>query len=79
MVFCGDLMHVAAVQFADPSVTFAYDADPKSAAPQRKKIYADAAAKGYYLACAHVSFPGIGHLRKAGAGYDWVPVNYSNK
>lgn len=79
MVFCGDLMHVASVQFADPAVTIKFDSDPKAAGPQRQKLYADAAAKGYYVAFAHVSFPGIGHLRKAGAGYEWNPVNYSNK
>lgn len=79
MVFGGDLMHVAAVQFADPSVTIQFDTDSKTAAPQRKKLYADAAAKGYYLAFSHVSFPGIGHVRKAGAGYEWLPVNYTNK
>jgi glyoxylase-like metal-dependent hydrolase (beta-lactamase superfamily II) len=79
LVVCGDLMHVAAVQFADPSVTIQFDTDAKAAAPERKKLYADAAAKGYYLAFAHVSFPGIGHVRKAGAGYEWLPVNYTNK
>ncbi|HMG23014.1 MAG TPA: MBL fold metallo-hydrolase [Kofleriaceae bacterium] len=79
MVFGGDLMHVAAVQFADPSVTIQFDSNPKAAAPERKKLYADAAAKGYFLAFSHVSFPGIGHVRKAGAGYEWVPVNYTNK
>jgi glyoxylase-like metal-dependent hydrolase (beta-lactamase superfamily II) len=79
MVFCGDLMHVAAVQFADPSVTIQFDSDPKAAAPQRKKLYADATAKGYYVAFAHVSFPGIGHVRKEGGGYEWIPVNYTNK
>jgi glyoxylase-like metal-dependent hydrolase (beta-lactamase superfamily II) len=79
LVVCGDLMHVAAVQFPDPSVTIQFDSDSKAAAPQRKKIYADAAAKGYYLAFAHVSFPGIGHVRKDGGGYAWIPVNYTNK
>jgi glyoxylase-like metal-dependent hydrolase (beta-lactamase superfamily II) len=79
MVFCGDLMHAAAVQFADPSVTIQFDADPKAAAPQRQKLYADATAKGYYVAFTHVSFPGIGHVRKEGTGYEWVPVNYTNK
>jgi glyoxylase-like metal-dependent hydrolase (beta-lactamase superfamily II) len=79
MVFCGDLMHVAAVQFADPSVTIQFDSDSKAAAPQRQKLYADAAAKGYYVAFTHVSFPGIGHVRKEGSGYEWIPVNYSNK
>ena len=79
LVVCGDLMHVAAVQFPDPSVTIQFDADSKAAAPQRKKLYADASAKGYFVAFAHVSFPGIGHIRKEGAGYEWIPVNYTNK
>ena len=78
LVVWGDLMHVAAVQFAMPSVTIAFDTDPKAAAPMRMKNYADAAQKGYYAAIAHVSFPGIGKLRADGKGYDWLPVNYSS-
>lgn len=79
LVFCGDLLHVAAVQFIDPSVTIQFDSDPKVAAPQRKKLLADAAAKGYFLAFAHVSFPGIVQIRKEGGGYEPVPVNYTNQ
>ena len=29
------------------------------------------------LGAAHISFPGIGHVRSAGKGYDWIPANYS--
>ena len=72
-------MHVAAVQFGDPSVTIQFDSDSKAAAAQRKKVYADAAAKGYYVGVAHISFPGLGRLRAEGSGYVWVPVNYSTK
>jgi glyoxylase-like metal-dependent hydrolase (beta-lactamase superfamily II) len=79
MVFWGDLMHVAAVQFGDPSVTIQFDTDSRAAAPQRKKAYADAAARGYYVAVAHISFPGIGRIRADGAGYEWIPVNYTTK
>jgi len=75
----GDLMHVAAVQFPDPAVTIAFDTDSKAAMPQRKKAYADAAKNGYYVAVAHVSFPGIGKLRTDGKGYRWLPANYSTK
>jgi hypothetical protein len=32
---------------------------------------------GWYAAVAHVSFPGIGRLRADGAGYRWMPVEYS--
>ena len=77
LVLWGDLMHVAAVQFAEPSVTIKFDTDPKSAAAQRKRAYADAARKGYWVAAAHLSFPGIGHLRAEGNGYVWVPANYA--
>ena len=76
LVVWGDLMHVAAVQFVQPSVTIAFDSDPKAAAPARIKNYADAAKKGYFVAVTHVSFPGIGQLRADGKGYDWVPANY---
>ena len=76
MVVWGDLMHVAAVQFAMPEVTIQFDSDSKAAAPQRQQNYADAASKGYYVAVAHVSFPGIGQLRADGSGYQWVPANY---
>ena len=76
LVVWGDLMHVAAVQFAMPSTTIQFDTDSKAAAPQRRKNYADAAKKGYFVAVAHVSFPGIGQLRADGKGYEWVPANY---
>ncbi len=77
MAFWGDIMHVAAVQFADPSVTIQYDVDAKAAAAQRAKAYADAARQGYTVAVDHVSFPGLGRLKAQGKGYTWVPVNYS--
>jgi glyoxylase-like metal-dependent hydrolase (beta-lactamase superfamily II) len=78
LVLWGDLMHVAAVQFALPATTIAFDVDSKAAAPQRQKQYTEAAKQGYYVGVAHVSFPGIGKLRADGKGYDWVPVNYTS-
>ena len=79
LVVWGDVMHAAAVQFPDPSITIAFDTDSKLAGPVRKKAFADAAKAGYWVAIAHVAFPGIGHLRAEGKGYRWVPVNYSSK
>jgi glyoxylase-like metal-dependent hydrolase (beta-lactamase superfamily II) len=76
MVFWGDLMHVAAVQFENPSITIQFDTDSRPAAVQRRKAYAEAAAQGYLVAGAHISFPGVGRLRSQGSGYVWLPVNY---
>jgi glyoxylase-like metal-dependent hydrolase (beta-lactamase superfamily II) len=73
----GDLMHVAAVQFENPAVTIQFDTDSKAAASQRKKAYADAARNGYMIGATHLSFPGLGHLRAAGSGYTFVPLNYT--
>ena len=77
LVLWGDLMHVAAVQFPEPSVTIQFDTDSKAAALQRKRAYAAAAKQGYLVGSAHLSFPGLGHLRAEGKGYAFVPVNYS--
>ncbi len=78
IVFWGDVMHVAAVQFANPSIAIAFDTDSKAAVPARAKAYAEAAKQGYFVAIAHVSFPGIGQLRAEGKGYHWLPVNYQS-
>ena len=77
LVLWGDLMHVAAVQFDEPSVTIQFDIDPKAAAAQRRKAYAEAAKQGYWVGAAHLSFPGLGHLRSEGKRYVWVPANYA--
>jgi glyoxylase-like metal-dependent hydrolase (beta-lactamase superfamily II) len=79
LVLWGDLLHVAAVQFAEPSVTIQFDSDSKAAAAQRKKAFADAAKQGYWVGAAHVSFPGIGHVASEGKGYVYFPANYTTK
>ena len=77
LVLWGDLMHVAAVQFATPAVTIAFDTDQKAALAQRRKAFADAAKQGYFIGASHLSFPGIGHLSAQGAGYSFQPTNYT--
>ena len=78
LVLWGDTMHVAALQFPDPSLTDNYDADAAAGTAQRKKIFADVAEHRYWVAGAHLSFPGIGHLRSTGAGYTYVHANYTS-
>ena len=77
LVLWGDLIHVAAVQFDEPSVTIAFDSESKAAAVQRKAAYADAAKSGYIVGAAHLAFPGLGRVRANGKAYTWVPLNYS--
>jgi glyoxylase-like metal-dependent hydrolase (beta-lactamase superfamily II) len=76
LVLWGDLMHQAAVQFLDPSVTMAFDTDQSEAAKQRRRVYAAAAKEKHWVGASHLPFPGIGHLRAEGKGYVYVPANY---
>jgi glyoxylase-like metal-dependent hydrolase (beta-lactamase superfamily II) len=80
LVLWGDLMHVAAVQFPDPAAFVKFDTDTKAAVAVREKAFADAAAYGFWVGAAHLSFPGIGHLRGnvGSSGYIFVPINYSS-
>jgi glyoxylase-like metal-dependent hydrolase (beta-lactamase superfamily II) len=77
LVLIGDLIHVAAVQLEQPAVTIGFDSDAKAAGAERKLAFDAAAKGGYLLGAAHVQFPGLGHVRAAGKGYQWVPVNYT--
>lgn len=73
----GDLVHVAAVQMDNPSITISFDSDGRSAYASRKKEFDAAAKGGYLIAGAHLPFPGMGHLQIQGKGYRWIPVNYT--
>lgn len=76
LMLWGDLIHAAAVQFDNPSITVHFDSDSKTARAERETAFAAAAKDGYLIGAAHLSFPGLGYLRSAGKGYVWMPVNY---
>jgi glyoxylase-like metal-dependent hydrolase (beta-lactamase superfamily II) len=76
LVLWGDLIHGKDAQFHSPDIAIQYDVDEGAAAEQRKAAMADAAAKGYLVGAAHISFPGIGRVVADGRSYQWLPVNY---
>ena len=77
MVILGDLVHNHAVQFARPETAFEYDNDRKQAVMARKQIFALAAKDKLLVGGMHLPFPGIGHIRKEGKAFAWVPVEFS--
>jgi glyoxylase-like metal-dependent hydrolase (beta-lactamase superfamily II) len=77
LVLLGDLIHVGAVQFDHPEVTIGFDSDAKAAAAARAKVFQAVAKDGALVGVSHLSFPGLGHLRSNGKGYQWVPVAYT--
>ncbi|WP_308418606.1 MBL fold metallo-hydrolase [Chitinimonas arctica] len=77
MLVVGDLIHVAAVQLDKPEITVTFDSRAKEAAAMRQKVFAQAAKDGVIVAATHIQFPGMGRLKKSGAGYQWLPVNFT--
>jgi glyoxylase-like metal-dependent hydrolase (beta-lactamase superfamily II) len=78
LLLWGDIVHVAAVQFDSPAVTIGYDVDVADAEREHWRQFADAADKGYLIGGAHISFPGLGRVRRDGERtYTYVPLNYS--
>lgn len=79
IVFIGDTVHAAAIQLVEPAVTITFDQNQRRARAVRQQALARFAAEGTLLAAPHISFPGVGRVRRDGAGYRWIPVNYSDR
>ncbi|HYP85026.1 MBL fold metallo-hydrolase [Variovorax sp.] len=73
----GDLVHYHAVQFARPAASYEVDADRAEAIRARRAMLQRSAAEGWWVAGAHLPFPGLGHVRPEGKAYAWVPAEYS--
>ncbi|OYD60512.1 UNVERIFIED_ORG: metallo-beta-lactamase superfamily protein [Burkholderia sp. CF145] len=76
LLLWGDIVHVAAVQFADPGVTIGYDVDRTEAEQEHWRVFGDAARHRYMIGGAHLPFPGLGHVRSSGdRSYAFVPLS----
>lgn len=76
LMLWGDLIHVGAVQFPQPDIAIQFDVDSEQAVKARAKAFSEADDTGYWVGAAHLSFPGLGHLKAAEEGYEFVPANY---
>jgi glyoxylase-like metal-dependent hydrolase (beta-lactamase superfamily II) len=76
LLIAGDIVHIPALQFPRPDWSIALDVDPQAAAATRCRVLDAAAADGEMLTGMHFSFPGFGHVRRVGAGFRVVPVQW---
>ncbi|WP_454060412.1 MBL fold metallo-hydrolase [Elizabethkingia ursingii] len=77
MYFWGDLVHMEGLQFVEPTLENHFDVDHKSGIENREKYYDDAAKNNYLIGASHISYPGMGRVRKEGSKYVWYPVPFS--
>jgi glyoxylase-like metal-dependent hydrolase (beta-lactamase superfamily II) len=75
LLIFGDIIHCAALQFADPERSVAFDTDPPLALANRKKVLDMVATDRTLFTGGHLPFPALGHAtRAAGGGYVYVPL-----
>ncbi len=74
ILFCGDLIHVPAAQFARPELTWAYDDNQSIACATRIRLLQEASNTHSWLAGAHMAKPGIGRIVEEGSGYALLPI-----
>jgi glyoxylase-like metal-dependent hydrolase (beta-lactamase superfamily II) len=73
-LFFGDVVHVPALQFANPSFSWGYDDDQQTARATRLRVFHDAAEAGTWIAGAHLGWPGIGQVRRNDGTYAYQPA-----
>ncbi len=79
ILFWGDTIHAQRVQLPHPEVTVVFDIDPAAAAPTRNELLSRLARGDVVIAGPHMLFPGLGRLHKAGSGYIWAPVSFTDQ
>lgn len=72
----GDIVHLHPAQFSHPDVAVGSDTNKPQAVTTRKALFERAASEKLVVAGSHLPFPGLGHIRKDGAGYVWLPVTF---
>ncbi len=79
ILFVGDIVHAAALQFPEPDECAAYDRDKEQAVASRKRLLTLAAENNLPVAGAHIPFPGVGFVKTDGKrGFTFSPVSGLN-
>jgi glyoxylase-like metal-dependent hydrolase (beta-lactamase superfamily II) len=79
ILFWGDIVHALRVQLQNPEVTAMFDIDQTAAAATRHRLLLSLAREDVLIAGPHMNFPALGHVRKAGSGYSWAPVVFTDQ
>jgi glyoxylase-like metal-dependent hydrolase (beta-lactamase superfamily II) len=77
LLIWGDIVHNAALQFAEPDRALAFDTDQPMAIASRKRVFDMVSTERTLIAGAHLPFPGVGHVAKASTGYAYVPIQWA--
>ncbi|MBO6758873.1 MAG: MBL fold metallo-hydrolase [Roseibium sp.] len=74
LIVAGDILHMAAYQFARPDWAIAFDVDAVQAAQTRTRFFDQILSERVMFAGMHVPFPGFGNVAREGDAYRFVPA-----
>lgn len=72
LVAMGDVAHNHVLMFARPEWGFGFDSNHAQAVASRKKLFDRIASERLRVYGYHMPWPGLGNIRKQGAGYEWL-------
>lgn len=73
LLHLADVLH-SPMQFAHPEWSASFDADTRVSVPTRRDALALAADTQALTLFYHLTFPGLGRVRRAGDTFSWTPV-----
>jgi glyoxylase-like metal-dependent hydrolase (beta-lactamase superfamily II) len=74
LCYIGDLAHHPVLLLEHPRTQFAFDTDSAQSAESRVKMLTMLAANRTPLLAYHFAWPGVGHVAKAGDGFQYFPL-----
>lgn len=74
LVNTGDLAHHQVLLLRQPLMEFSFDTDPKQSAQTRSRMLDRLATDRHAVLSYHFPWPGLGHVRREGEGYAWIPA-----
>ncbi|MFT4911839.1 MAG: glyoxylase-like metal-dependent hydrolase (beta-lactamase superfamily II) [Brevundimonas sp.] len=73
LLYIGDAMHHSVISVQRPEWPIAFDGDSTIAIASRQALLQRAASQNLRLYAVHFPFPGLGHIKREGDGFIWVP------
>lgn len=77
LLLIADCIHHHCLSLRHPDWHLRFDADAAKGAETRTRMLDRAAADKALVLAYHMPFPGLGHVRKQGAGFEWVPAEWT--
>lgn len=74
LLYVGDLIIQSVLVMAHPEWFVAFDTDREKTVDVRRKLFAKLAEERTLICGSHLPFPSLGHVKKAGDGYAFVPA-----